>query len=54
MNDVERVCAEGDLHAVEEIEKELIRNDWPTPSGIELDGSVNSSKKGNKYGGKGP
>jgi len=45
VNDVEGVSAERDLHTVEQIEEELIRNDWPTPSGIELDGSVNSSDK---------
>lgn len=43
MNDIEGVSAEGDLHAIENVEKQFIRDDRSTPSSIELDGSVNGS-----------
>lgn len=43
MNDVEGVCAQGDLHPIEDVEKELVRDDWAIPSVIELNGTVNGS-----------
>jgi hypothetical protein len=50
MNDIERVCAEGDLHAIEDIKKKLIRDDWAIPPGIELDCTVNGSNGDMSHG----
>jgi hypothetical protein len=48
MNDIEGICAEGNLHAIEDIEKKLIRDNWAIPPGIELDCTVNGSNGGHE------
>ncbi|KIM24192.1 hypothetical protein M408DRAFT_331941, partial [Serendipita vermifera MAFF 305830] len=44
MDDVESICAESDLHAIQQVEEKLVGDNWAIPSSVEFNRTINGSK----------